>query len=168
MNPVKDLRHRCGLTQQELAQLARTSQSTIAAYEAGTKSPTLRTLERLATASGLEATIEFAPPMTREDRRSLALHREIAKHLAQHPEATLKRARRTLERMLESNPSARPLLSKWQGLLAGPIPEIIEVLYDPRPSARELRHVTPFAGVLRARERARIYREFASSERGHS
>jgi hypothetical protein len=39
------------------------------------------------------------------------------------------------------------------------------MLADPTPHARELRHVTPFAGVLTARERAEVYRTFARSER---
>jgi hypothetical protein len=34
---------------------------------------------RLARSAGLEATVIFHPPMTREERRSLALHSAIAK-----------------------------------------------------------------------------------------
>ena len=48
MNIVRDLRIKSGTTQQELADMAGTSQSTIAAYENGSKSPTIRTLENLA------------------------------------------------------------------------------------------------------------------------
>jgi hypothetical protein len=44
----------------------------------------------------------------------------------------------------------------------------VDVLLDPRPRARELRQVTPFAGVLSARERARAYRSFSSSEKAIS
>jgi transcriptional regulator with XRE-family HTH domain len=168
MNAVKELRDRCALTQRELADLAQTSQPTIAAYEAGTKSPNLRTLERMARAVGLEARFEFVPPLTREDRRSLALHRAVAKFLEEQPESTVERARRNLERMALNNPGAQEILSKWRRILAGPVAEIIEVLLDPRPSARELRHVTPFAGVLSARERAEVYRRFAASEGGAS
>ena len=166
MNTVRDLRERRGLTQSRLAELARTSQPTIAAYESGTKSPNLRTLERLARSVGLEAVVDYVPPLTREDRRSLTLHRAIAKRLLQSPEPTLRRARSTLERMRRQHPGARPLLSRWRSLLDRPIEEILEVLVDPRPSARELRHVTPFAGVLTASERASIYRRFATMEAG--
>ena len=74
MNPIKLLRRRTGLTQDALAQLAGTSQPTIAAYESGRKSPTLTTAARLARATGLEMVVDFVPPLTREDRRSLALH----------------------------------------------------------------------------------------------
>ncbi|REJ73539.1 MAG: helix-turn-helix domain-containing protein [Acidobacteria bacterium] len=166
MNVVKDLRDRCALTQRELAEKARTSQPTIAAYESGAKSPNLRTLERMARAVGLEAAVEFVPPLTREDRRSLALHRAIAEKLQTQPQPTLERARRNLERMASNNPGATEILARWRGLLAGPLSQILEVLRDPRPSARELRHVTPFAGVLSAPERAEVYRRFAAAERG--
>jgi len=47
MRNVKDLRTSVKMTQTELADRAGTSQPTIAAYEAGRKSPTLRTLTRL-------------------------------------------------------------------------------------------------------------------------
>jgi len=164
MSAVRDLRERRRLTQRKLAELAHTSQPTIAAYEAGTKSPNLRTLERLARAVGLEAVVDFVPPLTREERRSLALHRAIARRLEQSPAPILRRARRTLEKMRRQHPGARPLLSRWRSLLDRPIEEILEVLVDPRPSARELRHVTPFAGVLTAPERASVYRRFAATD----
>lgn len=164
MNAVRDLRERRGLTQSELAELARTSQPTIAAYETGSKSPNLRTLARLARSVGLEAVVDFVPPLTREERRSLALHRAIARRLEEAPAPTVRRARRTLERMSRQHPGARPLLSRWRAILERPLVEILEVLIDPRASARELRHVTPFAGILTARERASVYRRFAAAE----
>lgn len=164
MNPLKNLRQRRGLTQKQLAELGGTSQPTIAAYESGAKSPLWRTLERLARSLGLEAMVEFIPRLTREDRRSLALHRAIARRLEQSPEATLARARASLARMANRNPGATPLLSQWQKLLDRPTEEIVNVLIDPRPDARELRQVTPFAGVLSAAERTAVLREFASDE----
>jgi transcriptional regulator with XRE-family HTH domain len=163
MNFIRDLRRRGGLTQSQLAESASTSQPTIAAYESGSKSPSLRTLERLAGSVGLEAIVDFVPPLTREDRRSLAVHRAIAERLKEDPEAVLRRARRTLARMSRQHPHARRLLSIWRGILDRPVTEIADVLADPRPLARELRHVTPFAGVLTAQERADVYRRFASS-----
>lgn len=163
MNFVRDLRERRGLTQNQLAELAHTSQPAIAAYESGSKSPNLRTLERLARSVGVEAVVDFVPPLTREERRSLALHRAIATRLKGDPEQILRRARRTLARMKRQHPGARPLLSSWRRILDRPMDEILEVLTDPRPSARELRHVTPFAGVLSARERASVYRRFTSA-----
>jgi transcriptional regulator with XRE-family HTH domain len=164
VNAVRDLRERRRLSQEAFARVAHTSQPTIAAYESGVKSPRLRTLERLARSVGLEAIVDFVPPLTREDRRSLALHRAIARRLEEAPERNLERARRTLERMSRRHRAAEPLLSMWREILERPVTEILEILLDPRPVARELRHVTPFAGILSAPERAAIYRRFASDE----
>ena len=160
MNFVRRLREQVGFTQTHLAKLGGTSQPTIAAYESGGKSFTMRTMERLATVSGLEIDICFVPPLTREERRSVSLHRLIAKKLETEPQAVLRKARRVLSKMLAKHPSAAPLLREWQILLSLPVSDLIEILTDIRPHARELRHVTPFAGILSARERASIYRSF--------
>jgi len=50
-------------------------------------------------------------------------------------------------------------------ILQRPVTAMLEVLTDPAPWARELRHVTPFAGVLTAAERAAVYRRFQQTER---
>jgi transcriptional regulator with XRE-family HTH domain len=160
MNEVRQLRRQSGVSQKRLAELARTSQPTIAAYEAGTKAPSLRTLRRLARALGLEAWTLFVPPMTREDRRSLALHEAIGGRLVEEPHAVLTRARRTLALTRGRHPGAAVLFREWDRILRLPLTDIIDVLRDPRPRARELRQVTPFAGVLSAAERTRVYRAF--------
>ena len=165
MKELKKLRERAGLTQRELAEAGGTSQPTIAAYESGRKSPTMDTVERLARSAGLELAVAFHPPMTREERRSLALHRAIAERLARDPELVLTRARENLARMIRAQPGILPLLEEWKVILARPLEHLLPVLVDPAPHARELRHVTPFAGVLSARERAAVYRRFAEQER---
>ncbi len=166
MNPIRKLRERVGFTQVQLAKVGGTSQPTIAAYESGGKSLTLRTLERLASASGLEVDVQFASRMTREERRSLSLHRSIARKLAAEPRAVLEKAKRVLDRMTKKHPSAAPLLREWRIVLEFPVADLNEVLLDIRPHARELRHVTPFAGVLSARERAKVYRSFQTVSGG--
>lgn len=164
MNEVRHLRRLSGVTQSRLAELAGTSQPTIAAYESGRKSPNLRTVRRLARAVGLEARLEFVTAMSREDRRSLALHESIAQKLLEDPHAAIRQARRTLDLMMKTHPHAAPLLTEWDRILRLPVPEIVNILLDPRPRGRELRQVTPFAGVLSARERAQVYRHFAGPE----
>lgn len=168
MNEVRKLRERAGLTQDELATEAGTSQPTIAAYEAGRKSPNLTTLRRLADAVGFEMTVEYHPPLTREERRSLFLHRAIAEHLAEDPEPVLDQARKTLRRMREQSPTPIPLLREWEVLLDRPLEHLISLLTDPDPHARELRQVTPFAGILSAPERAEVYRVFSEEEKERS
>lgn len=165
MNDIRTLRHRSGLTQAALAHAAGTSQPTIAAYEAGRKSPTMGTLRRLAQSVGLEATVQFHPPLTREDRRSLMLHKAIARHLEEDSKHVLERARKNLTRMKKLHPAAGQLFREWDVLLDRLVSELLPVLTDPSPRARELRHVTPFAGVLTAGERTEVYRTFAEAEK---
>jgi transcriptional regulator with XRE-family HTH domain len=151
------------MTQGEFAAAAETSQPAIAAYESGRKSPTLRTLSRIARALGFELTVVFVPPLTREDRRSLALHRVIAAKLGAEPGRVLGKARANLGVMRDRHEHASVLLDEWGVILDRSVEEIVEVLLDPGMHARELRHVTPFAGVLSAGERARVYAEFRAT-----
>ena len=164
MNTIRLLRDVSNLTQAELAEAAGTSQPTIAAYEAGRKSPTLRTLRRLAEGAGLEATIGFHRPMTREERRSLHLHRAIARQLERFPEEVLARARDTLSLMRRKHPEAGQLFREWEVILDRPVSELVSALIDPSSHGRELRQVTPFAGVLTAEERTEVYQSFREEE----
>jgi transcriptional regulator with XRE-family HTH domain len=164
MDFVRSLRRTAGVTQSALARAAGTSQPTIAAYEAGTKSPTVDTLRRLSASVRLEPTMEFHPRTTREERRSLALHEAIAERLRENPEPALERARATLERMAAGPAASSQSIREWHVLLDRPLEALLRLLVDRDPWARELRHVTPFAGILTAAERAAVYRAFAERE----
>jgi transcriptional regulator with XRE-family HTH domain len=162
---VRDLRSLAEVTQTELARAAGTSQPTVAAYESGSKSPTLTTIERLATGVGKEAVVVFVAPLTREDRRSLALHRAIAQRLRQDPQAAIEAAETNLERMRSQHPHARGLLDEWSSILTRPVDSVVEAMIDPSMHARDLRNATPFAGVLTDVERTAVYDRFADAER---
>ncbi len=58
---VIDARTKAGLTQQQLAQRMETKQAFVARLEGGNQNTTIKTLERLATATGLKLTIAFEP-----------------------------------------------------------------------------------------------------------
>ena len=164
MNWIRTLRERAALTQAAFAHAGGTSQPTVAAYEAGRKSPTVNTVRRLAGALGLEAVVSYQPPLTREERRSLELHRAIAVRLRDDPERVLALARQNLARMRLRAEGPSQLLREWEVLLDRPLLALLPLLADPDPWARELRQVTPFAGVLSAAERAAVYRQFANAE----
>jgi transcriptional regulator with XRE-family HTH domain len=164
INAVLLLRERAGVSQSTLARCAGTSQPTIAAYEAGTKSPTVRTLERLAASVGLELQATFVPPLTREERRSLELHRAIARRLLADPDGVLARARRNLATMAAGSPGAATLWSEWRHVLGQAPSDIADLLVDAGQRPRELRHVTPFAGVLTPTERREVYHRFRTQE----
>jgi transcriptional regulator with XRE-family HTH domain len=61
VNLVRDLRLSAGLTKELLGKAAGTTGSVICAYERGRRSPTLRTLFRIADAVGLEMQVSFVP-----------------------------------------------------------------------------------------------------------
>jgi hypothetical protein len=50
--------------------------------------------------------------------------------------------------MRKLHPGARGLLDQWTDILNGPLDEIVSALTDPGMRFRELRQVTPFAGVV--------------------
>ena len=58
---IIDLRSRAGLTQKELARKMRTTQPVVARLESGRTRPSMRTLERLAEATGSRLLISFEP-----------------------------------------------------------------------------------------------------------
>ena len=58
---VIDVRNRAGLTQEELARKMGTTQPVVARLESGRSRPSMRTLERLADATGSRLLISFAP-----------------------------------------------------------------------------------------------------------
>lgn len=56
-----DVRNRAGLTQKQLAKRMGTTQPVVARLESGRTRPSMRTLERLAEATGSRLLISFAP-----------------------------------------------------------------------------------------------------------
>ena len=65
---VRRARRRAGLSLRALAQRADTSHSTLAAYEAGRKIPTVETLDRILRAAGFELAAELTPAVGGTDR----------------------------------------------------------------------------------------------------
>jgi hypothetical protein len=99
-------------------------------------------------------------PLTRDQARSLALHAAVGSELTAHPEPVLAAARTNLARMRVANPRAVALLDEWDRILALPTRRIVSQLLDPSEHGRDLRQLTPFAGVLDPRHRAAVYRSF--------
>jgi len=66
--------------------------------------------------------------------------------------------------MRANHPEAEQLFHEWEVLLDRPVPHLLSALIDPSPRGRELRQVTPFAGVLTAKERTEAYKSFREEE----
>lgn len=62
---IRQARHRAGLSLRELADIAGTSHSTLAAYEAGRVIPKVDTLARIVRAAGFAADLDLAPRVDR-------------------------------------------------------------------------------------------------------
>ncbi len=163
MNVVKSIRLVAGMTQVELAESAETSQPAVAAYEADAKSPTWRTIERIASSVGLGCYPVVSTPFTRYQKRSLALHMMISQELSKHRNEVLDIAHRNIARMRERNPHASALLEEWEHILAGSTQQIVSRMLDPSEHGRDLRQVTAFAGVLSPAKRAAFYRSFRNT-----
>ncbi len=160
MNIIRQMRLKAKETQQGLADRAGTSQATIAAYENGVKSPTLRTVKRIASSLNMELVTNFVPRLTREDRRSLAFHRMVVEKLIQDPDSAILRARRNLLLLSEMHPHAGLLLSRWIMWLDLPLEDLVSRMLDPAPGPREMRQVSPFSGLLSAAERTAVIKSF--------
>ena len=102
---------------------------------------------------------------TRESRRALAFHRALAKALLDDPVRVCGRATAHLARLEGLHPHAVALWVRWRSWLALPPPVLAERLTEPGPQADEMRHVSPFAGILSARERRDVLLAFRRGER---
>ena len=90
-------RRQAGLTQQELAGRAATSQAAISAYESGRRSPSVDTLARILAAAGFELRMRLAEPDTHDVARHKAealLPREAVDAFAAAERQRVRRARR--------------------------------------------------------------------------
>lgn len=121
-------------------------------------------------ADGLKAVISWLPgepaaqaPYSSHrllDVRSLAMHAMIAEKIQQDPRL-VDVARRNLDRWQSKWGDRTPIwVDQWRVILRRPLPEIAALLTEPGETATRLRQSTPFAGVLTAVERRRIYAAF--------
>ena len=94
------------------------------------------------------------------DARSLAMHVLIAAKIRRDP-TLLDRARRNIQRWRErSAGSPAPWLREWSLVLSRPWPAIAAIISDMTPRSTRLRQSSPFAGILSAAERRRVYEAF--------
>ncbi|WP_421118053.1 helix-turn-helix domain-containing protein [Aquihabitans daechungensis] len=159
---LRDVRLRNGLSVRALAREAGVSPATIDRLEHGRVSPT-RSVDTVLDAIGYRLMVSAErtdePPLTREDRRSLAFHRIVARRFLDDPVAVRAKARNNLTTMRRENSdgSADRYFDRWGALLRGSEADLVGVLLRTDDEARSLRQVTPFAGVLTPEERARVY-----------
>jgi hypothetical protein len=86
----------------------------------------------------------------------LRYHEAIAQRVATDP-TILPRARARTQRWLELGTAPAHYARGWQEILSRSPREICAFLVDGSEHARAFRQVSPFAGVLSARERWRLW-----------
>lgn len=108
-------------------------------------------------------------PPTREDRRSIAFHRAVAKKLRSQPAEVVDKAERNLARFASvidvSHPWGAQLVSTWRRWLALPAEELARRIVDEDGwLERDMRQSSPFAGVLTEPERYKVLAAFRRDE----
>jgi hypothetical protein len=94
------------------------------------------------------------------EARSLAMHAVIAEKIERDP-SLLNVPRNNLKRWSARWDSEAPAwYEEWCGIMSRPWPEIAALITEPNEGGARLRQSSPFAGVLSAEERKRIYEAF--------
>jgi hypothetical protein len=104
-------------------------------------------------------------PHALAEERSLAVHRLVAEKLGQDP-ALIAAARERVGGWLADGSLHPRYAQEWHTLLSGPADRLLAVLQDRGEAARALRQCSPFAGVVDARTRWRIWQEVGARYRG--
>lgn len=99
-----------------------------------------------------------ALPHELADRRSLLLHREVAKHVLRDPTLLVK-ARERVEAWALSAAVHPHYVDAWRRLLDAGVADVVAALEDEGEQGQALRQASPFAFVLRPKERWAILRE---------
>jgi len=100
--------------------------------------------------------------LTRDQERSLWLHRVVAGRLAVDPDAVLTQARQNLKHLKQVHPGGMTAqwLAEWQKILDTDEDAVFSALTSSTAQAVELRQNSPFAGVLSAEERTAALEAF--------
>lgn len=154
-----------GTTQSELSRLSGVHQPSISQFLSDKVELSDEQLDRLLSCMGYRLEITrrpIIPELTRSERRSWKLHRELAKQLTR---STLTQWQPTIERNLRhlrSNVTGEPHmrnLDRWQSLWSdGDIPGIHRVLTGLSRDCIEMREVSPMGGLLSEAQRIRVLR----------
>jgi hypothetical protein len=154
-----------GTTQSELSRLSGVRQPSISQFLSAKVDLSDGQLDRLLSCMGYRLEVSRYPvaaALTRSERRSWRLHRELARLLTRstvkqwHP--TIKRNVRRLRAGTTGQPHMRNL-DRWESLLQhGDVPGLHRVLTGLDRDSIEMREVSPMGGLLSDEERIRALR----------
>ena len=101
--------------------------------------------------------------LSRDQERSLWLHRAVLAELVIDPQGVLSRVRGNLQRLRARHPGrgmTAHWLGQWQEVLDAGVDVVADVLTSQGPTALELRQNSPFAGVISQEVRSRVLTSF--------
>lgn len=101
--------------------------------------------------------------MTREQERSLWLHRALVTNLLLDPDGSVGIARDNLDRWTtdhRANGMSATYLARWREVLDGGFDQVVDMVLSPSPESIELRQNSPFAGVLPDDVRVAVLKSF--------
>jgi transcriptional regulator with XRE-family HTH domain len=149
------------MSQSELARISGVRQPSISQILSGAISMSDEHLDRLLACMGYQAEVIrrlTRPDLTRSERRSWLLHRQLARHLSRE---TLDRWRPVMQsncERLRGNVQGEPHernLARWEAAIeAGDLGGLHRVLTGLDRDAIEMRDVSPMGGLLSDRERS--------------
>ncbi|GAA1489154.1 hypothetical protein GCM10009626_19000 [Brachybacterium sacelli] len=105
----------------------------------------------------------FNPQLTREQEKSLWLHRALMGHLMLDPQKVLQMATENITRWKPKHRAdgiAMRSLEQWEQVLSGGVDVVVDVLTGLDEVSSDLRQNSPFAGVLSDVERRQALRSF--------
>lgn len=103
------------------------------------------------------------PKLTREQEKSLWLHRALLGPLMIDPTGVIEQARENIQRWLprhRCDGMAARYLAQWQEILDGGVDGVVSVLVGTDERSNELRQNSPFAGVLPDDDRRHVLSSF--------
>ena len=157
--------HDTGTTQSELSRLSGVRQPSISQFLSDKVDLSDEQLDRLLSCMGYRLEVSrraVTPELTRSERRSWMLHRELARQLTPSILAqwqpTIKRNLRRLRSGVKGQPHLRNV-DRWESLVErGDVPGLHRVLTGLGRDCIEMREVSPLAGLLTHEERIRVLR----------
>lgn len=91
-------------------------------------------------------------------RRSLHMHRAVARRLARNPHM-VDAARVRLVRLRDANVHGHVYHDRWQSLIEGPIEVLLRQMTEDSEHGKVLRKESPFSALVTPSERARAFSE---------
>jgi transcriptional regulator with XRE-family HTH domain len=152
-----------GTSQSELSRLSGVHQPSLSQFLSDKVALSDEQLDRLLSCMGYRLEIirqPVSPDLTRSERRSWRLHRELARHLTRSTltqwQPTIERNLRRLRSGVTGQPHMRNL-DRWESLVKrGHVPGLHRILTGLGRDCIEMREVSPMGGLLPEAERIRV------------